>query len=82
VERKYRMFYEIIDNTLHYFPACFFFKKKLKAWIFFGLLNCEKFDACKLQCIFPDQFILKMGRIYEGEFERASVQYELQFRKY
>jgi len=57
--------------------------QKLKTWIFFFcLLNCEKFDACILQCIFPDQFILKLGRIYEGEFERVSVHYELQFRKY
>jgi len=47
-------FYEIIDNILHHLPACF---SKTKSMDFFGLLICEKFDACKLKCIFPDQFL-------------------------
>lgn len=80
MERKYRTFCEIVDNILHYFPACF--SKTENTDFFFGLLNFEKFDARKLQFMFPDQFILKLGRMYESEFERASVQYELQFRKY
>jgi hypothetical protein len=75
VERKYRvLFYEIIDNILHHLPACF---SKTDNIDFFGLLNCEKFDACKLKCIFPDQFVRKLGGIYEGKFDRALVKNEL-----
>jgi len=64
-------FYEIIDNILHHLPT-FFSKTENMDFFFFGLPNCDKFDACKLKCIFPVQFIRKLGRIYEGELERAS----------
>jgi hypothetical protein len=49
----------------------------LKTMIFFGPLNCEKFDACKLKCNVPNQFVRKLGRINDGEFKRASVKNEL-----
>ena len=45
----------------------------MKKWIFFYLLTCEKFDAYKLKCYFPDQFVSQLGRIYEGEFDSALV---------
>ena len=50
-----------------------------KKWSFFfvGLLLCEKFDARKVKCNLPDQFVHKLGRIFGGEFGSALVKNEL-----
>ena len=78
VERKYRTpFYEIIENILYHLPACFSKTENMDFFFFFCLLNCEKFAACKLKCNFPDQFVRKLGTIYEGELAKASVKFKL-----
>ena len=52
--------------------------RTLKKWnSFVGLMICEKSEACKLQCNFPDQSVHQLGRIYDGEFDSALVKNEL-----
>jgi len=69
----YIALYETVDNILN--QQCV--SRTLKRWSFFGLLICEKFDACKLKSNFPDQFLRKLRRIYDGEFDSALVKNEL-----
>jgi hypothetical protein len=53
----------------------------------FGLLNCDKFDAYKLKCNFPDQLVQKLIKLYDGfdsvllksgsEYSRGKSHYEI-----